>query len=75
MTIEAIKNWCNWFLFRSEAKTLEISRDQGLKWRFLSTHPPPFPVLLSFETVTNSGNVRAVKWDLISGNQDKVGYY
>lgn len=42
MPIEAIKNWCNRFIFRSKAKPLEILREQGLKWAVPLTFPPSF---------------------------------
>lgn len=48
MTIEAIKNWCNRFLFRSKAKPLEILREQGLKWAVFRTFFPL--VLFRFDT-------------------------
>lgn len=49
MTVEAIKNWCNRFLFRSKAKPLEILREQGLKWTVFSYFFLPL-VLFSFDT-------------------------
>lgn len=48
MPIEAIKNWCNRFIFRSKAKPLEILREQGLKWAVPLTFPSL--VLFSFDT-------------------------